>query len=157
MKHRWAALGIVLALSALAATSAAAQGGTTTPGRERQPEIALGQNYPNPFNPETRIPFTLGPAQCTDQGRLYRVSLTVYNVLAQPVAIPLLMAADNPSNVPAGTGGEPLRNLLLPCGQYTAYWDGKYLNTTREVASGLYIYKIEVDGRVATKKMIVTK
>ncbi len=154
MKHRWAALGIVLALSALVTTSAAAQG-TGPPGRERQPDIGLGQNYPNPFNPETRIPFTLGSAQCTDQARLHRVSLTVYNVLAQPVAIPLLMG-EGP-NVPAGAGGQPLRNLLLPCGEYTAYWDGKYLNTTQEVASGLYIYKIEVDGRVATKKMIVTK
>ena len=152
MKHRWAALGIVLALSALVATSAAAQGGGTTPGRERQPEIVLGQNYPNPFNPETIIPFTLGPAQCTDQSRLYRVSLTVYNVLAQPVAIPLLQKEGT-----GGVGGEPLRDLLLPCGQYTAYWDGKYMNTTQEVASGLYIYRIEVDGRSVTKKMIVTK
>lgn len=154
MKHRWAALGTVLALSALVSTSAAAQG-ADPPGRERQPEVALGQNYPNPFNPETRIPFTLGNAQCTDQGQLFRVSLTVYNVLAQPVAIPILMGEG--THVPEEVRGQSLRSLLLPCGPYTAYWDGKYMNTLQEVASGLYIYRLEVDGRVVTKKMIVTK
>lgn len=153
MMHRWAALLVVLALSALGASSAAAQG-TPPPSRERAPGFELSQNFPNPFNPETRIPFTLGnEAQCTDPGRRYRVSLRVYNVLAQPVAIPILQGEGAPPEL----AGKELMNLLLPCGQYTAYWNGHYLNTTREVASGIYIYRLEVDGQVQARKMIVTK
>ena len=153
MKHRWAALLVVLALSALATSSAAAQG-TPPPSRERASGFELRQNFPNPFNPETRIPFALGTdAQCEDPGRRYRVTLRVYNVLAQPVAIPILQGEGAPPEV----AGKELHNLLLPCGTYTAYWNGHYMNTTREVASGIYIYRLEVDGQVQAKKMIVTK
>ena len=153
MKHRWAALLVVLALSALAPRSAAAQG-TPPPSRERAAGFELRQNYPNPFNPETHIPFALGnEAQCTDPGKRYRVSLRVYNVLAQPVAIPILQGAGAPPEL----AGRELQNLLLPCGTYTAYWNGHYMNTTREVASGIYIYRLEVDGQVQARKMIVTK
>jgi hypothetical protein len=45
----------------------------------------------------------------------------------------------------------------LKCGAYTAYWDGHYLDSSREVASGVYLYRIEVDGEVKVKKMIVSK
>jgi len=54
-------------------------------------------------------------------------------------------------------GGQPLENVYLTCGQYTAYWDGKYINSTREVASGIYMYRLEVDGRSVVKKMLVSK
>jgi hypothetical protein len=54
-------------------------------------------------------------------------------------------------------GGQALENVLLACGQYTAYWDGKYRNTGREVASGIYLYRLEVNGKPLFRKMIVTK
>jgi hypothetical protein len=153
MMHRWAALLVVLALSALATSSAAAQG-TPPPSRERAPGFELRPNFPNPFNPETKIPFTLGnPAQCAESGRVYRVSLRVFNVLAQPVAIPVLLGEGAPPEM----GGKPLVNLSLPCGSYTAYWNGHYMNTTDDVPSGIYIYQIEVDGQKQARKMIVTK
>ena len=155
MKHGGAALATVLVLSALVPRAAAAQQSTPTtpPPRERNAGFGLGQNFPNPFNPETRIPFTIGDAPtCTDATRTYRVSLRIYNLLAQLVAVPVLQGG-------AGdvAGGQPLENVALTCKQYTAYWNGKYLNTDREVASGIYLYRLEVDGKAVVKKMIVMK
>jgi hypothetical protein len=45
----------------------------------------------------------------------------------------------------------------LTCGQYTAYWDGKDAKTQQEVASGVYLYRLEVDGKPLVKKMLVSK
>ena len=154
MKHRWAALVMVLALSALMPRVVAAQQGSQPPARnDRKSGFDLGQNYPNPFNPETRIPFAVGdPPTCSDPSRQYRVSLRIYNLLAQLVAVPVLQGG-------AGdvAGGQPLENVALTCKEYTAYWNGKYMNTDREVASGIYLYRLEVDGRAVVKKMIVMK
>lgn len=151
MEHRWAALLFVLALGALVPRNAAAQGITPPPSRERSPGFELGQNYPNPFNPATTIPFTLGdPPSCSEPNRQYRVNLRVYNVLAQLVAIPILQGGEV-------AAGQPLLNVSLRCGSYTAYWNGNYLSTSREVASGVYLYRLEVDGKVVVKKMIVMK
>jgi hypothetical protein len=96
MKHRWAALLFVLALGALVPTTGAAQDSSAKkPPPERSPGFELGQNYPNPFNPATTIPFTLGdPPACSDAGRNYHVTLRIYNVLAQLVAIPVLLGGD---------------------------------------------------------------
>lgn len=153
MKQRWAALALVLALGALMPRDAAAQG-ATQPGRAGQARATLGQNYPNPFNPETRIPFAVGdPPGCGEgSSREYRVTLRIYNLLAQLVAVPVLQGS-------AGdvAGGQPLENVILTCNQYTAYWNGKYMNSDREVASGIYLYRLEVDGRAVVKKMIVMK
>lgn len=152
MKHRWAALALVLAFSAIMPRLVAAQSTPPAPAQDR-PRLDLGQNYPNPFNPETRIPFTVGDyPTCSEPNRVYRVTLRVYNLLAQLVAEPILQAGGGNA-----AGGQPLKNLQLTCNQYTAYWDGKYLNTTREVASGIYLYRLEVDGRAVVRKMIVTK
>jgi hypothetical protein len=38
-----------------------------------------------------------------------------------------------------------------------AYWDGKYSQSGDDVASGIYLYRLEVDGKVLVKKMIVRK
>jgi hypothetical protein len=148
MKQRWAALAIVLTLSALAPRLAAGQG--TQPGGDQTQVAVLGQNYPNPFNPTTTIPFEVDPKNCTDHSRLYRVTLRIYNVLAQLVAIPVMQGSTN-------AAGQPLENVQLNCGQYTAYWNGMYLTSSREVASGVYLYRLEVDGKISVKKMIVMK
>jgi hypothetical protein len=115
------------------------------------PLVELKQNYPNPFNPATTIPFTLNGALFAD-GHRPKVSLRIYNVLAQMVAIPLLQ----------GTG-EAMTDVELNCAnpsapcEFWAYWDGKVLNTDREAASGVYIYQLVVDGKRFTKKMIIMK
>jgi hypothetical protein len=152
MKLRWAALSLVLALSALMPRSAQAQSVGAQPPQQRR--VTLGQNYPNPFNPETRWRFSIDP-DCTDPSRQYRVTLRVYNLLAQVVAIPVLLGG----NATSSGGGTPaLQELTLTCGTYTAYWDGKYLNTGREAASGVYLSRLDVDGRVEEiKRILVAK
>jgi len=78
--------------------------------------------------------------------------LRIYNVLAQPVAVAVLQGGTG--NV---AGGEPLEKLTLTCDRYTAYWDGKDMRTQQEVASGVYLYRLEVDGKPLVKKMLVSK
>ena len=154
MKHRWAALAAVLALSALMPRGASAQAradSAATPGQQ-PPPFVLGQSYPNPFTPETRIPFVVGnPATCTDHGKTYRVTMKIFNLLAQLVAVPVLRGGDDKRE------GERVENLNLPCKPYTAYWDGKDLTSNREVGSGIYLYKLEVDGKAVVKKMVIVK
>jgi hypothetical protein len=154
MRSRWTALLAVLFLAVLTPRSSDAQAGPPqTQQRTTGNKGGLKQNYPNPFNPETTIPFTVGdfPA-CTDQSRRYLVSLRVKNALAQTVALPVLQGGSNDV-----AGGQRLNRLSLPCGEYRAYWDGKYLNTRQEVASGVYVAELEVDGYRQSKKMLVTK
>ena len=149
MKLRWVALATVLTLSVVAPRHAAGQG--TTVGGDGRTVASLGQNYPNPFNPTTTIPFTVGPVPgCSDGGRLYHVTLRIYNVLAQLVAIPILQGT-------SGSAGQPVENVMLGCGSYTAYWDGMYLRSGREVASGVYLYRVQADNTTYAKKMIVMK
>ena len=155
MKLRWAApCLLVLALGALVPATSSAQGTTQQPPPTRRSAAGgLEQNYPNPFNPETRIPFSVGDfPTCTDPGRTYRVTLKVYNLLAQQVATPVLSGGEG-----SVEGGRPIENIALPCRRYVAYWNGKYQGTDREVASGVYLYRLEVDGRSVVKKMIVAK
>ena len=149
MKLRWVALITVLTLSVVAPRHAAGQGATV--GGDGRAVVSLGQNYPNPFNPTTTIPFKVGvPPACPDNGRLYHVTLRIYNVLAQLVAIPILQGT-------SGSAGQPVENVMLRCGEYTAYWDGMYLRSGREVASGVYLYRVQVDNTTYAKKMIVMK
>jgi hypothetical protein len=143
MKRVWAALGLVLALTAFMPREARAQG-----TRDKKPKASIGQNYPNPMNPETKIDFSVGdPPSCTDNGAQYRVSLKIYNLLSQLVATPVLQSS-----------ATPLDNVSVSCGSYTAYWDGKVQNSGREAASGVYYYRLEVNGQpLPPRKMIVVK
>lgn len=148
MQRSWAALGLVLALSAIMPTVSRAQD-----TRKKGQGVSLGQNYPNPFNPETRFNFALGdPPTCTEPAKQYRVTVKIYNVLAQLVAIPVLQGGSG-----GVAGGQPLDNVSLTCGEYVAYWDGKVRNTGREAASGVYLYRIEANGVIVTNKMVSVK
>jgi len=150
MKLRCAALIAVLAFSALAPRSAAAQATLPGTGRDRGSGSELGQNSPNPFVSETRIPFTVGDyPTCSDLSRVYRVSLRVYNILSQLVAVTVLQGGTG-----SVAGGAPVEGLELACGQYTAYWDAKNSRTGQDAGPGIYLYRLEIDGRPTTKKMI---
>jgi len=140
-RYAWAVLG--LGLLAVGAQESRGQASAPSP-------VELKQNYPNPFNPATTLPFTLS-GDLFANGHRPKVSLKIYNVLAQLVAVPILQ----------GTG-EALDDLELTCASasgcsFSAYWDGKVRDTGREAASGVYIYQLIVDGRRYTKKMIVMK
>ncbi len=144
----WAS--VVLGLLLLAPSRARAQ--DCSP----KDNVALCRNYPNPFNPETFIPFRLEGGLFTS-GQAPVVSIRIYNVLAQLVAVPILQGS-----------GERLDNLPLAwngTGNYTAYWDGKYLTTDREAASGVYVYQLSIQwvengkarSQTFSKKMTVAK
>ncbi len=143
-RQAWAGLGLGLLAVGVEARAAWSQQGAPPA------TVQLKQNYPNPFNPATTIPFSLG-AELFSGGHRPTVSLKVYNVLAQPVAVPILQ----------GTG-EPLDNVQLSCASttscdFSAFWDGNVLSSGRQAASGIYIYQLVVDGRRFTKKMIIMK
>jgi len=119
-------------------------------------KVALCRNYPNPFNPETFIPFRLDGDLFTS-GQKPVVSIRIYNVLAQLVAVPILQGS-----------GEKVDALALAwngSGNFTAYWDGKYQQTEREAASGVYVYQLaiqwqeggKVKSQTFSKKMTVAK
>ena len=141
----WLAVGLALASPSLVK---AQQQDTTRRGGQ----VELLQNYPNPFNPTTTIPFRLN-ADVFRNGHRPVVSLRIYNILAQLVAVPILQSSGQPLN------GIPLDCLDQSGGYctYSAYWDGNYLNTGREAASGIYVYQLVVDGVRQSKKMVVTK
>lgn len=94
----------------------------------RPTEFELSQNYPNPFNPGTEIEYTLcKPTQ---------VSLQIYNLLGQKV--------------------KTLVNEYQPASSYHIVWDGK--NEQGKIASsGIYFYRLEVNGISQTKRMVLLK
>lgn len=150
MRIRWSALAALVLTLALMPRVGKAQG--TQPGKQKS-VVSMGQNFPNPFNPESRISFTIGDFPTCDEGsRQYRVTLKIFNILTQIVAVPQLEGSSG-----GVAGGQKLDNVLLPCGRYTAYWNGKYLGTSREVASGVYYWQIAVDGQKVVTRSTVAK
>jgi hypothetical protein len=140
-------VGVVLLLAGLALPSKAI--GQETDPPDRDSGFRLGQNYPNPFNPETRIPFELGETLFESE-RPVRVTLRIYNVLQQLVAIPTAL------NHPQGNG-VPVLNLEYDSpGPKEAYWDGHDTNG-RTVASGIYYMQLIVNGESVVRRMIVAK
>ncbi len=92
-------------------------------------EFSIDQNYPNPFNSRTRIEYDL-PNETF-------VNLTIYSITGQVV-----------------------RNLVaeeqIP-GQHIAVWDGLD-NAGSPVSSGVYFYRIQVDGKMShIKKLTLLK
>ena len=91
-------------------------------------DFRLKQNYPNPFNPRTAIAFELAHSGET--------KLTVFNVLGQRI--------------------RTLVDEWRPSGSYTVRWHGNDENGN-STASGVYLYRLTLDGQSETKKMIILK
>ncbi|MGH7590633.1 MAG: hypothetical protein ACREL2_04280 [Gemmatimonadales bacterium] len=106
--------------------------------------VQLQENSPNPFFPATLIPFSIAPSECAN-GHQPLVSLKVYNVLVQLVAVPVLQSSN----------GQVLDNIRIPCGNHVALWDGRMIDGAAEPTPGIYYSQLTVDGMRYTRKMIV--
>ncbi|MFZ2322556.1 MAG: discoidin domain-containing protein [Ignavibacteriaceae bacterium] len=100
-------------------------------------KFELSQNYPNPFNPSTKIQYTIptsplnpSPSQGEGQGERF-VTLKVYDILGNEVAT--------------------LVNEDKTAGSYEVEFKADNL------ASGVYIYRIQSAAYTDTKKMILLR
>ncbi len=87
--------------------------------------FALKQNYPNPFNPETRIEYSVAMSE--------RILLQIFNQRGQLI--------------------RTLVNEVQSPGSYMKIWDGKD-ESGSNVASGIYLYRLQAGKFSETKKMI---
>lgn len=152
----WRRLVRLLAVCLAAALPVAVSAQTPVPPaqppvRLRPDGFDLGQSSPNPTAGETRFPFFVGdPPVCRDANRQYRVTLRIYNLLAQEVAVALLTGPNGELD-----GARRLNGVMLTCRQYQAYWDGRVDGTQRDAPDGIYLYRLEVNGRAVVKKLVV--
>jgi hypothetical protein len=92
------------------------------------PSFQLHQNFPNPFNPVTNILFDLPGAG--------EASLRVYDIL-----------------------GRKVRTLIdgtIAAGRHPVTWDGRD-DHGHPVSTGLYLCRLEHDGQVQSRKMVLLK
>jgi hypothetical protein len=102
--------------------------GTSEPVEVQTAPFEVMGNFPNPFNPETVMKFNLPKAS--------HVSLKVYNILGQVVNT----LVDEP----------------LDAGSHSVMWDGKNAQG-RDVASGVYFYRISAGGFESIEKMTLLR
>ena len=88
----------------------------------------LQGNYPNPFNPETAISYAV-----KEDGA---VNLKIYNLKGQLV--------------------KNLVNEQVKAGYHSIVWNGKD-NFGTDVATGIYLYRLETKTYNQTKKMMLMK
>ena len=91
----------------------------------------LYQNYPNPFNPSTTIKFEIPSVIASGAKQSQFVTLKVYDILGNEVVT--------------------LVNEEKQPGVYEVEFDASSLS------SGMYLYKLQANTFVQTKKMILAK
>jgi hypothetical protein len=91
-------------------------------------EYSLEQNVPNPFNAATTISFTVKRAGW--------VRLEIFNILGQHIAVPV--------------------DEYLAAGEHLYNWDGRS-DSGREMASGIYFYRLSAGPFCAVRKMVFLK
>jgi hypothetical protein len=91
-------------------------------------KFSLGNSYPNPFNPECVIDYGL-PVDC-------HVTLSVYNIRGQRVKV--------------------LVDEYQGAGFESVTWDGRD-DDGRELASGIYFYRIQAGDFAQSRKMVLIK
>jgi len=87
--------------------------------------FALFQNFPNPFNPSTTIRYLINKLRA-------RVTIDVFNILGQRV--------------------RTLVDAVQQQGIHEVHWDG-LADEGSESPSGIYFYRVNVDGQEHTKSM----
>ncbi len=90
--------------------------------------FALAQNAPNPFNPSTTISYELPEAT--------NVRIAIYNLLGQEIRM--------------------LVKGAVEAGYYTATWDGRD-RSGRQVASGIYLYRMQAGKYSQARRMMLLK
>ena len=86
-------------------------------------------NYPNPFNPTTTISFSIHEES--------EVELSIYNIKGQKI--------------------KSLLNDQLTAGEHSIVWNGEDF-TGKKASSGIYFYKLNVNGKTeAVKKCLLLK
>lgn len=98
------------------------------PAAPRPTELVLHQNVPNPFNPTTCLEF--------DLPRAGEVELFVYDVTGRRVAT--------------------LVQGRLEAGHHDVVWSARSERGER-AASGIYFYRLRVDGEAKTRRMTLLK
>jgi len=91
-------------------------------------QFVLSQNTPNPFNGVTAIEYEIGS--------LSHVKLQIFNIRGEVIRV--------------------LTDEFQGAGKYRESWDGTTM-TGREAATGLYICRLQVDGRILTRKMTMIR
>lgn len=104
------------------------RGIVATPAAPVADGFALEQNYPNPFNPETRIAFRL-PEDAD-------VRLEIYTVLGQRIR-----------SLTAG---------YRQAGTHEIVWNGRD-DAGRQVASGMYLYRLQAGEHSAVRRMLLLR
>jgi hypothetical protein len=154
MVHRWAspALGLVACIVFVSTASSQATDRRAEGAHRRG---LLGQNQPNPFTHFTTIPFTVGDGACASGTESHAVTLRIYNILSQVVAIAVLADSTNADQSMPASNARELSNFTLPCGDFVARWDGRLAKNDRVAAPGVYMYQLMIDGRpTGMRKML---
>jgi hypothetical protein len=91
-------------------------------------KLGLSQNYPNPFNPTTTIEYTLSQTGF--------VNLSIFDAHGNLV--------------------RTLEKGVREAGSQTVIWDGTD-ESGDVVSSGTYFYRLDVDGKILAKKLLLLK
>lgn len=94
-------------------------------------DFDLKPNYPNPFNSQTRIEYSISREMNSE-----KVILMIYDMLGKKV--------------------RTLVNEIQSVGQHTMTWDGKD-ESGLEVTSGMYVYRLQYQGRLLSRKMLLLR
>jgi hypothetical protein len=139
---------VVFVFACLVSSAETASAQDSTPQTRPGAGFELEANYPNPFNPETTIPFSLSDDLFAG-GAPVVVTVRIFNLLSQLVAHPVALAHS--------AGAVEVRALeYTQPGRHEAFWDGTD-QSGRQVASGIYLLQLTVNGQSGTRKMIVQK
>ena len=88
----------------------------------------LEQSYPNPFNPSTTIKFSV-PVRGA-------VELAIYNLAGQQI--------------------RKLVSSVLDAGNHSIIWDGRN-DRGHELASGVYLYRLQAEEQVSSRKLLMLR
>jgi hypothetical protein len=94
-------------------------------------EFKLEQNFPNPFNPITTIQYQIPASPKSSPKERTSVTLRIYDILGSEVAT--------------------LVNEEKEAGYYEVNWNASNL------ASGVYIYRLQTGSFVSVKKMMLLR